>query len=162
MVQGFFFPGHGYAETPKPYRLLVGLDLRVFACSPNPRYHLFSSQEELERALRELSAHCRASDFEELEAGFSSGLAGTGIQWQKESLVVVGDWYGTGMAKAHLEFSMAQEGILDASIVWEVPPPPVTPDTAVFRGAFIVDKSSVAKVRIRGREQNVTEMSVTP
>lgn len=160
LLQVFSLSCRAGGEEKKPYRVLAELDLRVFGCSPNPSFYLFSSQAELKQAMGEFARHCRPSDFQELEAEFLSSLAAAGIQWQEESLVVLGEWYGTGMAKAHLEFALSQPGVLDASIVWRVPPPPLTPDTAVFRGGFLVTKSMVAKIRVRGKDRKAAIMSV--
>jgi hypothetical protein len=156
-----FLPGRACGQATKPYRLLPDLDLRVFACSGNPGHHLLSSQAELTQALEQLSLHCRPDDFKKLKIGFLASLQSAGIQWQNEALAVVSEWYGTGMAKAHLELTENQPGVLEASIVWKVPPPPVTPDTAVYRGAFAVNKSAISKIHVRGKKDEITELSIT-
>ncbi len=73
---------------------------------------------------------------------------------------MVSEWYGTGMATAHLELTVNQPGILEAAIVWKVPPPPHTPDTAVYRGAFAVNKAVVSMIRVRGKKDEVTELAI--
>jgi hypothetical protein len=73
---------------------------------------------------------------------------------------VVSGWYGTGMATADLKLTVNQPGVLEASILWKVPPPPLTPDTAVYPGAFAVNKSVVSTIRFRGKKGEVTELAI--
>lgn len=153
-------PGRSCGEASQPFRLLPDLDLRVFACSANPGHHLLASAADLAKVLEELARHCRPDDFQEMETAFLTSLESAGIKWQNEALAVVGDWYGTGMATAHLELSMDLPGVLEASIIWHVPPPPLTPDTAVYRGAFAVSTAAVSTIRVHGKGSETTELAV--
>lgn len=66
----------------------------------------------------------------------------------KETLVLLAVPYGgTGMAKASLEFR-ERDGVLTAKVRVELPPPPLTPDTTVFRFAVAVDKAKIRELEI--------------
>ena len=79
-----------------------------------------------------------------------------GMDFDREALFILGGWYGTGMAKASLELS-SKGDVVTAAITWRVRPPPVTPDTAIYRFAFRVDKTRIARVRVTvdGKEKAV-------
>jgi hypothetical protein len=143
-------------EEQAPYRRLPGLELGVFACGPNPEYRLFSSRAELTEALESLAPARVGPPCTELKANFLRSLEDTPIRWEDESLVVLEEYYGTGMATAHLELTIPTPGVIRASIVWRVPPPPVTPDTAVFRFAFLVSRSVVDSLIVTGRASRKT------
>jgi hypothetical protein len=132
--------GHAGAIEQDAYRRLPALDLGVFACGGNPSYQVFSSRAELEKAVAALVSGetCTA-----LKLRFDRSLEKTEIRWDRESLVILEEYYGTGMAKARLELGVTKPGVVDASIVWTVPPPPVTPDTAVLHFAFVVNRAAV-------------------
>lgn len=160
LLHALWLPECARGQEPAQYRLLSGLDLRVFACSGNPGHHVLSSQADLIQALEQLSKHCRPADFRRMKVAFLASLQSAGIQWQNEALAVIAEWYGTGMATARLELTTNESGVLEASIVWKVPPPPLTPDTAVYRGAFAVNKSVVNMIRVRGKKEEVTELAI--
>jgi hypothetical protein len=70
------------------------------------------------------------------------------IDFDREVLVLTSTPYGpTGMARASLELE-ENDGTLTAAIRITVPPPPLTPDTSLFRFAFAVSRSSIQRVEI--------------
>lgn len=70
------------------------------------------------------------------------------VDFDNEALVLSSTPYGpTGMARASIDFEQ-QDRTLKAMIRIEVPPPPLTPDTALFRFAFAVSRSEIEKVEI--------------
>jgi hypothetical protein len=137
------------------YRMIPDLDLRIFACD-NPSYRVFLSRAELIGVVDRLG---QTSPCAQLKESFLQSLARTSIRWEEEALLILEDWYGTGMAKAHLELTVATPRVVNATIVGKVPPPPVTPDTAVFRFAFVVSRSAADTVIVSGR---VAERAVIP
>lgn len=142
------------------YRTLDDLDLRVFACTPNPEPFVLASREDLLAKLHALSPHCRPAVFDELSASFLASLDRAHLDWSSHSLVVVQDWYGTSMVDAHLALSAsAAAGVVHAQIVWKPAPPPVTPDTTVRRFAFAVDRTAIANVHVRGKKDRVMVLS---
>jgi membrane associated rhomboid family serine protease len=149
-----------WAAPPPPYRPLPALDLKVFACAPDPTHQLFSSRAELAAFLDGLAAHCPAPQFQQVRTAFLRSLDRASVRWADEALVIVQDWYGTGMAKASLRLTSPSPDVVRAAIVWRVPPPPVTPDTVVYRFAFVVKKPKVARVEVTGRTPKVTVLRV--
>lgn len=152
LLQALLLPIASLGDSPGPFRNVPTLDLRVFRCYPNPGHHVLASEADLAQALEKFSAHCREPEFQPMKSAFLSSLAAAGLRWDREALVVVGEWYGTGMARAHLELAQSRPGVVDATIVWKLPPPPHTPDTAVFRGAFAVRKDAVTAVSVTGKD----------
>lgn len=152
LLQALLLPADGRAESSGPYRTLPALDLQVFRCNPNPGHHVIASEADLAEALGNFSAHCRDPGFQAMKSAFLSSLEAADVRWDREALVVVAEWYGTGMARARLQLGQSRPGVVDATIVWKVPPPPVTPDTAVFRGAFAVRKGAVTAVSVSGKD----------
>jgi hypothetical protein len=70
------------------------------------------------------------------------------VDFDTEVLVLSSTPYGpTGMARASLELE-EKDGTLIAAIRIAVPPPPLTPDTALFRFAFAVSRSKIRRVEI--------------
>lgn len=138
-------------SQPMKYQLFKTLDLRIFACAPEPEPLVLGSAAELEGALARLAPHCRPEDFALLNQAFEKQLAQLKFDWNTQALVVAQEWYGTGMARAHLNFRTPAPDTLEVSIVWDVPPPPLTPDTTVFRGAFGVDKTQIKHLLIKGK-----------
>lgn len=68
--------------------------------------------------------------------------------FEKETLVLLTVPYGgSGMAKATLEFRQSG-GVLTAEVRIGLPPPPLTPDTAVFHFAFALDASRFRELQI--------------
>jgi|GEM_PF-1916764 len=150
------------AEVQRPYRHLPDLDLRIFACTPNPESYQFLSPTALAQTITELAAYCPHPPYRGLQASFQDSLRQAGVDWERESLVVLSAYYGTGMAKAHLDLTQPTPDVIQATIVWTLPPPPHTPDTAVFRGAFLVDKSRIREVRVTGHPDHSLLVSIGP
>lgn len=144
------------------FRRLPDLDLRVFGCSPDPGPVVISSVSGLQKQLAELAGHCAADQFAVARAAFEEGTRAARIDWSRESLVVIGDWYGTGMARARLELQLVVPRMLQVNVVWTVPPPPVTPDTAVFRAAVAVDRTQVDTLSISGRDPSARVLPLAP
>jgi hypothetical protein len=143
-----------------PFQRLDKADLRAFGCSPSPAYLAIVSAAELNAQFRQMEQHCSPADASTLRIAFLDSLGRTPILWERDALVIVGEYYGTGMAKARLDLTQIAPDELKATIVWTVPPPPVTPDTVVYRFAFVVDKTVVRRVRISGREQVETVLDL--
>ena len=141
------------AEATGPYRSLPNLDIRIFGCSPNPGHHVIASESDLAAALEKFSPHCRGPGLQSMKSGFLASLKAANVTWEREALVVVSEWYGTGMARGHLALGQSRPGVVDATIAWKLPPPPHTPDTAVFRGAFAVRKGAVTAVSVTGKDR---------
>jgi hypothetical protein len=151
-----------WAQHAAQYRQLPALDLRVFLCAPNPAPTVISSSDDLQHRLAEMAPHCASDQFSAARAALDAGLREAGIDWTRESLVVIGDWYGTGMAKGRLDLVLSEPMTLSARVDWQVPPPPVTPDTAVFFGAFAVDRTRVRTLKISGRDPAVRVFALDP
>jgi hypothetical protein len=151
-LQALLLPASSHGEAPSPYRALPALDLRVFRCSPNPGHCVIASDADVAQAVQDFSSHCHQPGFQALMAGFLSSLKAANLSWDRESLVVVSEWYGTGMATGRLKLGQSRPGVVNARIVWTVPPPPVTPDTTVFRAAFAVRKDAVTAVSVTGKD----------
>jgi hypothetical protein len=94
--------------------------------------------------------------------GFLRSVESASIRWEEEALFVLGEYFGTGMATARLDLTTPAPDIVEATIVWKVPPPPVTPDTAVFRCAFVVNKSVVKRVVVSGRDHKKVVIPIAP
>lgn len=149
------FPGIDAAEVRPHFRRLPDLRLNVFACAPDPKHQIFTSREELIRELGLKAGHCPAPAWEAWRASFLEGLDRAKLDWENESLMIVEEWYGTGMAKGSLSLEVTAPGVLAVKIHWRVPPPPLTPDTTVFRGGFAVSKA-VTRIEITGRQGMTT------
>jgi hypothetical protein len=139
------------SQAQPAWRMLPTLDHRVFGCSGSPASRAFADSAAVERYLDSLfeknaSPHCT-----ELRAWFHASLRASGFDWQQEALVLMRDWYGTGMANAHLDVTLDSAATLHAAIVWQLPPPPHTPDTKTFSAAFAARKASVRQVSLTGR-----------
>jgi hypothetical protein len=145
-----------------PFQRLDKADLRAFGCSPGPAYLAIVSEAELKAQFKQMEQHCSPADATTLRIAFLDSLGRTPILWERDALVVVGEYYGTSMATARLDLAQIAPDELKATIVWTVPPPPVTPDTVVYRFAFVVDKSVVRRVRVSGRVQVETVLDIAP
>lgn len=148
------------ADEALPARRLPALEVAVFACSPNPSHVLVESREGLERTLDALAPHCPAETFRARREALLRSLERSPVRWEEEALVVVQDWYGTGMATATLGLDSPSPGLVRATVRWEVPPPPVTPDTAVRRFAFAVRKGIVTRVEVSGHDPRAVSLDV--
>jgi len=139
--------GHAAADGAA-FRVLPGLDLRAFDCAAAPGAVVIRSPAELPQATAH-AASCSPEQARTASAALRRGLAAADVHWSREALVVVADVYGgSGMAKPHLEISTAAPDSLEARVVWALPPPPLTPDTAHARLAFAVDAKQVRTVTV--------------
>ena len=128
---------------------------------PHPSHGILSSEADVARALEALRPHCPAEVFREREAAFRQSVKAAGINWAEESIVVVQD--GTDRhGEASLQLSLASKDRLDAAVVWKVPPPPVTPDTAVCRFAFVVRRLVVRQVSVVAANSGSVTLQVPP
>lgn len=150
------------SKVQDPYRRVPQLDLRIFAYAPSPAYHGFSSRAELMKTLGDLAPHVPAASYPELKGSFLRSIESASVRWEEEALFVLGEYYGTGMAKARLDLTTPALDVVEATIVWKVPPPPVTPDTAVFRCAFVVNKAVVKRVVLSGRDRKKVVIPIGP
>lgn len=123
---------------------------RVWPCCDEDGYRVIASRSRLEELLVE-------------DTKAPAAPAGSAPRWKgeyladvdraipgfaKETLVLLTVPYGgSGMAKASLDFR-ERDGVLTAEVRIELPPPPLTPDTAVFHFAFAIDKSKIRKLEI--------------
>ncbi|MCM2329607.1 MAG: hypothetical protein NDI88_17155 [Lysobacter sp.] len=154
------FAACALADANGPYRSLPNLDIRIFGCSPNPGHHVVASDADLAAVLGKFAPHCRGPGFPSMKSGFLASLKAANVAWEREALVVVADWYGTGMARGSLVLGQSRPGVVDATIAWKLPPPPHTPDTAVFRGAFAVRKGAVTAVSVTGKDRTPAILEV--
>jgi hypothetical protein len=121
---------------------------------------VIASESDLAAALEKFAPHCRGPGFPSMKSGFLASLKAANLAWDREALVVVAEWYGTGMARGHLQLGQPRPGVVDATIAWKLPPPPHTPDTAVFRGAFAVRKGAVTTVSVTGKDRTPVILEV--
>jgi hypothetical protein len=145
------------ADPVEPYRREREIEPIAVGCAPDPGDHRIASRAELARFLEAWDRDCKTDNGDkQRKARFERALARTGIDFDREALLILGGWYGTGMARATLELS-SKDDVVTAAITWRVRPPPVTPDTAIYRFAFRVDKTRIAKVRVivDGKEKAV-------
>jgi len=145
------------ADPGEPYRRERELEPLAVGCAPNPGDHRIASRAELARFLEAWDRDCRTDPGDkQRKTRFERALAKAGMDFDREALFILGGWYGTGMAKASLELS-SKGDVVTAAITWRVRPPPVTPDTAIYRFAFRVDKTRIARVRVTvdGKEKAV-------
>lgn len=159
-LPALLFAACALAEANPPYRSLPNLDSRIFGCFPNPGHHVIASESELAAAFEKFAPHCRGPGFPSMKSGFLAGLKAANVAWDREALVVVAEWYGTGMARGSLVLGQSRPGVVDATIAWTLPPPPHTPDTAVFRGAFAVRKGAVTTVSVTGKSRTPAILEV--
>lgn len=84
------------------------------------------------------------------------------VDFSRETLVLTAIPYGaTGMATASLSFE-EKDGLLTARVTIRVPPPPLTPDTALFRFAFAVSRDRIERVEIVTSFPGVSDLGVAP
>lgn len=162
LLLGLVLPAPHAAAAPPAVRLLPGTDLAVFACAPSPTHRMIGSEAALATVLASLTPHCSTSIVEQRKARFLRSLERTHLNWSEEVLVIAQDWYGTGMAKPVLAFSGPSERVLIATIQWQVPPPPLTPDTASCRFAFAVRRSAVTVIKVGGHNSGTVTFTVSP
>ena len=151
----------GVVAAP-PVRVIQDLDTSVFTCTPNPAHIFIASQAELSAVFSRLAPHCSAAVFEQRRKAFVRDLERARFDWSDEVLVLTMDWYGTGMAKPRLVLSGPTDGLLTSTIRWDVPPPPVTPDTATCRFAFAVRRTEVTRIKVVGQNTGTATFAVSP
>lgn len=132
----------------------------MFACAPDPTHLVLTSPASVDDALKALAVHCEPKHFAGLRKAFLASLAKAPVNWDEQSLIVVQDWYSTGMAKATLVLETKDPEAVRATIKWKVPPPPVTADTASVRFAFTVQRSRVAAVEVVGRSAEIAVIKI--
>jgi hypothetical protein len=133
-------------------------------CEPGERYAVFRSRRELARHFEAiLRDPQRERSLPEGRAWVEAYLetADRHVDFQREVLVLSSTPYGnTGMATASLDFE-ERDGTLTATIRIRVPPPPLTPDTALFRFAFAVSKMEIDRVKIVVARPGVPDLRVS-
>lgn len=148
------------AEDTPPFRRLPHAAAGVFACPGNTPHYIVSTRAQLNETLARLESRCAPSRFQPGRADLLRALDESSFRWEEEALVVVQDWYGTGMATASLELDSPTPDLVRATIRWKVPPPPVTPDATSCRFAFAVRKSVVTRVTVSGRNPDPVSLIV--
>lgn len=143
------------AERTPLWRKLPSLDgLIEPGCVGENQILLFQSRTELEAFFSEAAEKCSGGGYDprERQRRVQAGLEELDRilpDFDKEALVLIQEFYGgTGMAKASLDATEREGGVLAASISIRIPPPPVTPDTATFRFAFAVSKADIKTVEL--------------
>jgi hypothetical protein len=136
--------------TPKFYETCRSGTLRqvVWPCCDEGGYQVVSSRAQLEEVLDRKSRDPRApaGPAPRWREAYLADVARAVPRLGEEALVFLTVPYGgTGMAKATLEFRESA-GVLTPQVRIELPPPPLTPDTAIFRFAFAVDRSRIREL----------------
>jgi hypothetical protein len=149
-----------FAADP-PVRRQPEIERIAVGCAPNPMDYRIASRAELDRQLTAWDRECgfhegRTPRHNVPRTAFLRAISNANIDFTRETLFILGGFYGTGMARASLDLGF-DGGVVTAAVTWRVPPPPVTPDTATYRFAFTVDKARAAQVRVTvdGREKAV-------
>jgi hypothetical protein len=138
--------------TPKFYETCRSGTLRqlVWPCCDEDGVQVISSRARLEEVLAAKTRDPSAppGPAPRWREAYLADVARAIPSFEKETLVLLTVPYGgTGMAKAFLDFTES-EGVLTARVRIELPPPPLTPDTAVFRFAFAVDTSRIRELEL--------------
>ena len=123
---------------------------RIWPCCGEGGLQLISSRAALERALAGQAKEPRApgSPAPRWMEAYLAEVDRAIPSFEKETLVFLSVPYGgSGMAKADLGFS-ERDGVLTAEVRVSLPPPPLTPDTAVFHFAFAFDKARIREVKL--------------
>ncbi len=124
---------------------------RIWPCCDAGKHQIFRSRAELEEALSQMARDFAAQGLPEnpqWKAAYLEEVDRLIPDFEEEALVLLSDVYGgTGMAKGLLDFS-EHEGVLTVQIRVELPPPPLTPDTAVFYFAFAISKSKIRELNV--------------
>lgn len=135
------------AESSSKPRMIPNLAGYHYACATgNQTYIMLSSKAELAAFIKqaEQNKHCLGN-----LAQFQQHIQQANINFEQEALILIQYYYGgTGMAKAALRFSHPSPDTLTAHIDITVPPPPVTPNIAVFKFTFAVPKKGLKQIDI--------------
>ena len=147
-----------WTRTAALFGVIPALSAYYYAClTGDNTYLLLASEKDLDDLTAKAAAarNCLGDS-----QRFRSEVA-RAVDFDREALVLIEQFYGgTGMARAELSVTGPEDGVLRASIVVTVPPPPVTPDVARFRFAFAVDKTLVRRVDIVGGGGAVESLSI--
>lgn len=132
-------------------------------CAADQTYTVIHSTKQLESYFdRIVGRATRSSDFpagREWIAGYIKKVE-QHVDFDDQVLVLSSTPYGpTGMAKASIEFEQ-QDRLLKAVIRIVVPPPPLTPDTTLFRFAFAVSRAEIDRVEITSGLPAVPDLGV--
>lgn len=73
----------------------------------------------------------------------------------KEVLVILQGYYGTGMAHATFNLSKDTPRVITALVTWHVSAPPLTPDTAACEFNFIIDKTIIDRIIVIVRREQM-------
>ncbi|MCM2314425.1 MAG: hypothetical protein NDJ92_04630 [Thermoanaerobaculia bacterium] len=133
------------AAGDPPYKI-VEQPLKLFSCSSGTHWVL-SSRDEALAFLDELDANCfRQPDAEAWKQSFLRDLERAGVDFDRDSVILVQKVYGSGMINARLEFDLGPKRVLRADLQAVIPDGPLTPDLGIRSLAFTVDRTKVDKV----------------
>lgn len=134
-----------HAAGKPSHRLVPSLKQYYYGCiTGNDTYVLIASKKELDAFVKKLASQCQVD-----RQAYLALVAKADIDFDREALVLIEKFYGgTGMARASLNVAEPKDGVVVASIVIRVPPPPLTPDVARFPFAFAVAKAGVKRVDV--------------
>ena len=107
-----------------------------------------------------MPSRCDAARAASWKADFLRSLEAARFDWNAEVLLVVVSHYGSGMAKGHLELKEEPHGVLTAEIIWKVPPPPLTPDTATFSRVLAIRRSLISRLTERSGGRTKREWNI--
>lgn len=154
-----FSPASNAAANEEPYRMLEQ-PLGYFTCSSGTHWVL-SSRNEAVAFLDDLGERCsRPPDAAKWRDAFLRELDRAGVDFDRESVVLLQKVYGSGMINARLVFALEPKGTLRADMQSIVPKPPLTPDIAIRKFAFAVDRTKVRKVAIHfdGKKSEIIDL----
>jgi hypothetical protein len=145
---------------PPPYRQLE-TSLGLFSCtSGNYFNHVLSSLDETRAHLLGLEEKCFRDPIPtDWKERFVRDLEREGVDFRRESVVLVQQVFGSSMINGRIDFALAGRTIR-ADVRRIIPEGPLVPDIAVRKFAFAVDRTSVDKVVILldGKEQETIEL----
>jgi hypothetical protein len=138
--------------TPKLHETCRSGTLRqlVWPCCDGDGYQVISSRARLEEVLagKTRDPLAPAGPAPRWREAYLADVAREIPSFERETLVFLTVPYGgSGMAKATLDVR-ERAGVLTAEVRIELPPPPLTPDTAVFRFAFAVDRTRIRELEL--------------
>jgi hypothetical protein len=132
-------------------------------CDEGKRHSIFRSRRELERHFDALLRDpALAKNLPQGRKWVDAYLetVDRAVDFDIETLVFSSTPYGpTGMASASLDL-LERDGVLTARVRIRVPPPPLTPNTALFRFAFAVPRAAIERVDIVSEFPAVADLGV--
>lgn len=135
------------AAGDAPYKI-IQQPLKLFSCSSGTHWVLSSRGEAL-AFLDDLDHQCfRQPDADAWKQLFLRDLERAGVDFDRDSVVLVQKVYGSGMINAKLEFDLDSKRVLHADLQAITPDGPLTPDLGIRSLAFTVDRTKVDKVVI--------------